>query len=181
LRRSKPLLPGPVDPLPLCRLKNRRKTLAIHRTGFMVRRSSSRINDKCRVRPIVKEAEALVCRNLRIIMDGEVVMERALDIFVAIFKEEISWDAVRALPYLMKRIWIGLLPDTYDAFTFGNETSKSDRRPYPKRIFHLWMALRVIYSFVGGQIGPKKVVGDGNLTYFIIRYRYELTRQFSDD
>jgi hypothetical protein len=24
---------------------------------------------------------------------------------------------------------------------------------------------------VGGQIGPKKVVDDGNLTYFIIRYR----------
>jgi hypothetical protein len=31
-------------------------------------------------------------------MDGEVVTERALDIFVAMFKEETSRDAVRALP-----------------------------------------------------------------------------------
>jgi hypothetical protein len=30
----------------------------------------------------------------------------------------------------------------------------------------------VICNFVGGQIGLKKVVDDGNLTAFIIRYRY---------
>jgi hypothetical protein len=32
----------------------------------------------------------------------------------------------------------------------------------------------VIHDLVGGQIGLEKVVDDGNLMYFIIRYRYRL-------
>jgi hypothetical protein len=36
--------------------------------------------------------------------------------------------------------------------------------------FYPWL-LVVICCFVGGQIGPKKVVDDGNLIDFIIRYR----------
>jgi hypothetical protein len=37
--------------------------------------------------------------------------------------------------------------------------------------FYLDVALVVICILVGGQISPKKIVDDGNLTYFIIRYR----------
>jgi hypothetical protein len=99
-----PLLPALVAAQSLAqrRLRNRRKTLAIHRTGFSGRRSSARIKDKGRARPIVKEAEALVCRNLGITMDGEVVTERALDMFASMFKDEISADAIRALRVLFK-------------------------------------------------------------------------------
>jgi hypothetical protein len=32
----------------------------------------------------------------------------------------------------------------------------------------------VICNLVEGQIGLKKVIDDGNLTYFIIRYRYTI-------
>jgi hypothetical protein len=39
--------------------------------------------------------------------------------------------------------------------------------------FLLPVALLVICDLVRGQIGPKKVVDDGNLTDFIIRYRYQ--------
>jgi hypothetical protein len=38
---------------------------------------------------------------------------------------------------------------------------------------YLVRALRVICDLVGGQIGLEKVVDDGNLTAFIIRYRLE--------
>jgi hypothetical protein len=38
--------------------------------------------------------------------------------------------------------------------------------------FYLRMLLVVIYDLVGGQISPKNMVDDGNLTAFIIRYRY---------
>jgi hypothetical protein len=37
--------------------------------------------------------------------------------------------------------------------------------------FHLRVVSVVICDLVGGQIGLKKVVDDGNLMYFIIRYR----------
>jgi hypothetical protein len=40
------------------------------------------------------------------------------------------------------------------------------------QIFFLAVAIDVIYDLVGGQIGLEKVVDDGNLTAFIIRYRY---------
>jgi hypothetical protein len=36
----------------------------------------------------------------------------------------------------------------------------------------LSVALGVLCNMVGGKIGPKKVVDDGNLIAFIIRYRY---------
>jgi hypothetical protein len=39
---------------------------------------------------------------------------------------------------------------------------------------HLRVVSVVICDLVGGQIGLKKVVDDGNLTYFIIRYRYSM-------
>jgi hypothetical protein len=99
-----PLLPAPAAAQAVTqrRHRNRTKTLAIHRTGFSGRRSSARIKEKGRARPIVKEAEALICRNLGITMDGEVVTERALDIFASMFKEEISADAIRALRLLFK-------------------------------------------------------------------------------
>jgi hypothetical protein len=51
---------------------------------------------------LVKEVEALVCRNLEITMDGEVATERALDMFASMFKYEISADAIRALRVLFK-------------------------------------------------------------------------------
>jgi hypothetical protein len=35
----------------------------------------------------------------------------------------------------------------------------------------------VIFILVGGQIGLKKVVDDGNLTVFIIRYRLDIDKQ----
>jgi hypothetical protein len=41
--------------------------------------------------------------------------------------------------------------------------------------FHLSMILMVICILMGGQIGLKKVVDDGNLTAFIIRYRLLFT------
>jgi hypothetical protein len=31
------------------------------------------------------------------------------------------------------------------------------------------------FDLIGGQIGPEKIVDDGNLTAFIIRYRFGLT------
>jgi hypothetical protein len=99
---AEPLLRRPRSSTPPRRPKNRRKTLAIHRTGFATRRSSSRIKEKRRAWPIAKEAEALVCRNLGIIMDGEVVTEQALDVFADMFKEEVSVDAIRALRVLFK-------------------------------------------------------------------------------
>jgi hypothetical protein len=97
-----PLLPRPSSSTPPRRPKNRRKTLAIHHTGFTARRSSSRIKERRRARPIAKEAEALVCRNLGITLDGEVVTEQALDVFADMFKEEVSADAIRALRVLFK-------------------------------------------------------------------------------
>jgi hypothetical protein len=40
-----------------------------------------------------------------------------------------------------------------------------------ERFFNLPVACVVICGLVGGQNGLKKLVDDGNLTYFIIRYR----------
>jgi hypothetical protein len=93
-----PLLSSPPPRRPTAR----RKTLAIHRTGFPVRRSSSRMRAKRKSRPILQDAEALVCRNLGIVMDGEVVTEEALAVFVRMFKDQVSADAVRALRILFK-------------------------------------------------------------------------------
>jgi hypothetical protein len=59
-----------------------------------------------------------------------------------------------------------------------DENTRSRYEPYEtyetewiEQFFHLPVALVVICSLVGGHIGPKKVVDDGNLTTFIIRYR----------
>jgi hypothetical protein len=57
---------------------------------------------KLKSRPILQDAEALVCRNLGIVMDGEVVTEEALAVFVRMFKDQVSADAVRALRILFK-------------------------------------------------------------------------------
>jgi hypothetical protein len=38
-----------------------------------------------------------------------------------------------------------------------------------KRFFVLWVVLAVISSLVEGQIGPEKVVDNGNITTFISR------------
>jgi hypothetical protein len=68
-----PLLARPAPAKPR-QLKARRKTLAIHAiTGVSLRRSSNRIKAKRREKPLVKEAEAFVRMNLRMIKDGQVV------------------------------------------------------------------------------------------------------------
>lgn len=99
---ASPLLQLPsTSPQPV-RPTTRRKTLAIHLTGFSKRRSSTRIRDKRKAKPVVQEAEAFVCRNLGIIQDGEVVTEQALSSFVKMFKDQVSAEAVRALRTMFK-------------------------------------------------------------------------------
>ncbi|KAM0857140.1 hypothetical protein ACQ4PT_048674 [Festuca glaucescens] len=93
-----PILASP----PPCRPTARRKTLAIHRTGFTMRRSSSRIKAQRKSMPILQDVEALVCRNLGIVMDGEVVTEEALAVFVRVFKDQVSTEAVQVLRILFK-------------------------------------------------------------------------------
>jgi hypothetical protein len=57
----------------------------------------------------------------------------------------------------------------------SHTTDKSDvqrRGFFFKPVFHLPMVLVDNLVLVGGQIGLNNMVDDGNLTYFIIRYRY---------
>jgi hypothetical protein len=80
----------------------RRKTLAIHRTGFTFQRPSTRNKCKRRVVPVAGEAETLVCKNLGIIQDGQLVTQQVLDEFSEKFKNAASSDTITSLHLLFK-------------------------------------------------------------------------------
>jgi hypothetical protein len=96
------LLEAPLASPPPQKPTVRRKTLAIHRSGFPLRRSSTRIREQCKAKPIIQEAEAFVCKNLGIVKDGEVVTEHALNVFVQMFKGQVSSKVVHALRTMFK-------------------------------------------------------------------------------
>uniref|UniRef100_A0ACD5XCW8 Uncharacterized protein n=1 Tax=Avena sativa TaxID=4498 RepID=A0ACD5XCW8_AVESA len=97
-----PLLQAPLDSPPPRRPTRRRLTLSIHRSGLTGRRSSGRSRALCKAKPVAKEAEAFVCRNLGIIKDGEIVTDQALEEFVHMFKDQASAEAMRALRAMFK-------------------------------------------------------------------------------
>uniref|UniRef100_A0ACD5YC19 Uncharacterized protein n=1 Tax=Avena sativa TaxID=4498 RepID=A0ACD5YC19_AVESA len=97
-----PLLQAPLVSPPPRRPTARRLTLAIHRSGFTCRRSSGRIRALRKAKPMAKEAEAFVCRNLSIIKDGKIVTDQALEEFVRMFKDQASVEAVHALRAMFK-------------------------------------------------------------------------------
>lgn len=107
-RQQEALLPSPAwtPPRPPAA---RRKTLAgvsIDRSGcgLLIRRSSTRLSAKARARapPVALQAEALVCRNLGIIQDGQDITAAALDALKNLLKEEISDSTMVALRKLFK-------------------------------------------------------------------------------
>jgi hypothetical protein len=83
---------------------SRRKTLAgmgIARTvAFSLRQASARLRNRRKAAPIAKTVEAVVCRGLGIIKDGEEVTEQAMAEFAHRFQGQVPdhvLDAMRAL------------------------------------------------------------------------------------
>ncbi|KAM0918081.1 hypothetical protein ACQ4PT_009085 [Festuca glaucescens] len=91
---------------PPVRPQRRRKTLAgvgIMRTvAFSLRRTSARLKAKRKAAPVAKVAEAVVCRGLGIIKDGEMVTEQAMEEFAARFKGQVDEDVIKAMRVLFK-------------------------------------------------------------------------------
>jgi hypothetical protein len=90
----------PVRPVP------RRKTLAgadIARTvGFSLRKKGAANNQIKRAAPVEKKAQAMVCKGLGIIKDGEEVTEWALAQFASRFQDRIHEDVLSAMLALFK-------------------------------------------------------------------------------
>ena len=72
--------------------------------GLLLKRSSARLLTKApaRLPPIALQAEALVCRNLGIVQDGQNITVAALEVLKNLFKEEISDSTMLALRKLFK-------------------------------------------------------------------------------
>jgi hypothetical protein len=97
---SPPMSSPPVRPVP------RRKTLAgadIARTvGFSLRKKGAANNQIKRAAPVEKKAQAMVCKGLGIIKDGEEVTEWALAQFASRFQDRIHEDVLSAMLALFK-------------------------------------------------------------------------------
>lgn len=67
--------------------------------GLNLRRTSARLraNSRTRKAPAAKQAEALICRTLGIVENGEDITERALDSFAARFKNQLPDDVLGAM------------------------------------------------------------------------------------
>ncbi|KAE8815770.1 hypothetical protein D1007_06831 [Hordeum vulgare] len=52
--------------------------------------------------PVTRAAELLVCRNLRIVKDGEDVTPHALEAFAAKFMDQLSQDVLASMQALFK-------------------------------------------------------------------------------
>ena len=77
----------------------------ITRTGvvtFSLRRASTRLKARRKARPVLKAAEALVCRGLGIVQDGEEVTELAMTEFARRFKGQVTEEVLKALRALFK-------------------------------------------------------------------------------
>lgn len=102
---QQPLLTPPLSSPPV-RPQRHRKTLAgvgIMRTvAFSLRRTSAPLKAKRKAAPVAKVAEAVVCRGLGIIKDGEEVTEQAMEEFVAHFKGQVHEDVIKAMRMLFK-------------------------------------------------------------------------------
>lgn len=107
-RQQAALLPSPASTPPRPPAA-RRKTLAgvtIGRSGggLLLKRFSARLSTKALARqpPVALQAEALVCRNLGIVQDGQNITGAALEALKNLFKEEISDSTMLALRKLFK-------------------------------------------------------------------------------
>lgn len=99
---QEPLLPSP----PPVRPSARRKTLAGMAIcnkggGISLRRSSARLRAD-RQAPVAKRAEALVCRSLGIVQNGEDITVQAMDNFAKKFKDRLPDDVIGAMRALFK-------------------------------------------------------------------------------
>ena len=70
--------------------------------GFSLRRASARVADRRKAAPVAKAAEAVVCRNLGIIKDGQVVTAQAMEEFARSFATVVPPDAIAAFRALFK-------------------------------------------------------------------------------
>jgi hypothetical protein len=95
---------SPPTSSPPRRPANRRKTLAgvtIGRTiGFTLKQASTRNKAGRRAAPVAKRAEAVLCRGLGIIKDGEVVTEQAMAEFAARFQGQVTQEVIDAMKVL---------------------------------------------------------------------------------
>lgn len=69
---------------------------------YSVRRSSARIKARRKAAPVAQTAEALVCCNLGIIKDGEVVTGQALAELSLLFKDQMKPKAMAGIRKLFK-------------------------------------------------------------------------------
>lgn len=92
--------PASTPPIRPC---NRRKTMAgLTICRYSVRRSSARIKARRKAAPVAQMAEALVCCNLGIIKDGEVVTGQALAELSLLFKDQMKPKAMAGIRKLFK-------------------------------------------------------------------------------
>lgn len=100
---QQPLLSPPTSSPPL-RPVNRRKTLAgmsISRTlGFSLKQAALRNKARRRAAPVARKAEAVLCRGLGIIKDGEEVTQQAMEEFAARFQGQVTQEVIDAMRVL---------------------------------------------------------------------------------
>lgn len=104
-RPRSPLISPPMSSPPV-RPTARRKTLAgvdmVRTVGFSLRRTSARLREKRKAVPVAKKAEALVCKGLGIIQDGEEVTEQAMNEFARRFDGQVPENVLAAIRALFK-------------------------------------------------------------------------------
>jgi hypothetical protein len=77
--------------------------VSIARTvGFSLRRTGARTAARRKAAPIAKKAEALVCRGLGIVQDGEEITAQAMDEFANRFQGRVPDDVLGAMRALFK-------------------------------------------------------------------------------
>jgi Tfp pilus assembly PilM family ATPase len=68
--------------------------------GFTLKQASARNKAGRKTAPVAKRAEAVLCRGLGIIKDGEVVTEQAMAEFAARFQGQVTQEVIDAMKVL---------------------------------------------------------------------------------